>query len=94
MFELIMLPFKAVFGITKLGFQLFFSLFHGVFSLVFGLIGLVLGLFEGLFGLAVVGAIIAFVAWMFNKGFNSVKQQKEQVVDADEDFRSFYQQHR
>lgn len=95
MFELLALPFKAVFGLLKLGFELFFGLFHGVFSLVFGLIGLVLGLFEGLFGLAVVGAVIAFVAWMFNKGFHSGKQQKERVVDADEEeFRSFYQQHR
>lgn len=93
MFELLALPFKAVFGLVKLGFQLFFGLFHGVFSLVFGLIGLAFGLFKGLFGLVAVGAVIAFVAYMFNKGFTSGKK-KEQVVDCDEEFTSYFRQSR
>lgn len=94
MFELLALPFKAIFGVAKLAFELFFGLFHGVFSLVIGILGLVFGLFEGLFGLVAVGAVIAFVAAMFNKGYQSGQKKRKPVVDGEEDFQSFYQQRR
>lgn len=95
MFELLALPFKAVFGVMKLGFELVFGLFHGLFGLIFGAIGLVFGLASGLFELVLVGALIAFVGYMFRKGFDSAKAKKnnQDYVDVDgQRFTSYFHQ--
>lgn len=88
--SLIRLPFRLGFGLIRLGFELFFGLFQGVFGLVFGLLGLVLGLFKGLFGLILIGAVIAFISGMFNRGFKSGTRQKFSASDAFEQFQSYY----
>lgn len=92
MFRLLTAPFRFAFGLVHLCFDLFFGLFSGVFGLVVGLIGLMFGLFKGLLGLIVIGAVISFVAAMFNKGYRSGTRKapayKEQGVE--ESFRSYY----
>lgn len=94
MFKLLKLPFQLAFGLIRLGFELFFGLFNGIFGLVFGLLGLVFGLFKGLLGIIAVGAIIAFVSAMFNRGFASGKRQRRPADEVVEDFQSYFHQYR
>lgn len=91
-FKLIGLPFKLGFGFIRLGLELFFGLFNGVFGLVFGVLGLLFGLFKGLLSLVIIGAIIAFIAGMFNRGYRSGSRQQRPVSEAVEEFQSFYHQ--
>ncbi len=92
MLEILSIPFKIVFGVIKLVFDVVFSLFHGMFGLaagIFGLIagvfGLVFGLFKGVIGLVVIGAVIAFVAAMFRRGYESSEKKQ-----ASESYHSYY----
>lgn len=92
MFKLLKLPFQLAFGLIRLGFELFFGLFQGIFGLVFGILGLVFGLIKGLFGLIFVGAVIAFVAAMFNRGFKSGARPRRSSAQMVEEFQTFFHQ--
>lgn len=90
MLEILSIPFKIVFGVMKLVWDVVFSLFHGMFGLVAGIFGLIagvfglaFGLFKGVIGLVVIGAVIAFVAAMFRRGYeSSAKKQTSEPVNS------------
>lgn len=96
MLEILSIPFKIVFGVMKLVFDVIFSFCHGMFGLaagIFGLIagvfGLVFGLFKGVIGLVLIGAVIAFVAAMFRRGYESSAKKQ-----TSEPFSSYYSTNR